>query len=282
MKRPFLVLFLVGISLAVIVSLVVKKTISADKIEMVEIMISTKDQPAGSFFNQASYQWQSWPFKGLPSEAITKQDVDDFDGDFTENARLRRGLVTGEPVLKTAIVRPQDQGFLAAVLEDGKRAVSIPVKAETSVAGFVRPGDWVDVVLTYEVRLGSGVDKQKASRVVARHAAETVIEGVRVLAVDQNVGDQDIDATLGKTVTLEVTPEQAERVALAEKMGDLSLSLRGQLAKDHQNSTNFTSDIEIGRALQAARRASTSADVSKTVRVYNGASATVIKVIGRE
>lgn len=280
MKKQILILFSVAIGIALVVSTLVKSSVSSEDVEMTEIMVSTKEQPAGSFFDERSFTWQSWPYEGLPFGTVTRKDFDEFEGDFLENARLRRGLVRGEPIMKSAIVRPNEQGFLAAVLEEGKRAVSIPVKAETSVAGFVRPGDWVDVVLTYEVRLGSGVNKSLAAEVVSKYAAETVIEGVRVLAVDQDVNDQKLDASPGKTVTLEVTPEQSERVALAERMGDLSLSLRGMSKENDKRKNNYTADIEIGRALNAARKASESGEVQKTVRLYHGASATVVEVVG--
>jgi pilus assembly protein CpaB len=121
-----------------------------------------------------------------------------------------------------ALVGPNDRGFLAAALGPGMRAITVPVNSSTGVAGFVFPGDRVDIVLTQEVAGGGDGPPLKVS--------ETVVRNVRVLATDQRTDSKGEDGkTLVKTfsnVTLEATPRIAEKVAVAQSIGQLSLSLR--------------------------------------------------------
>jgi pilus assembly protein CpaB len=135
---------------------------------------------------------------------------------------VRYTIAAGQPVTRGSLVGPQDRGFLAAALGPGMRAVTVPVSAVTGVAGFVFPGDHVDMVLTQTVSGGGEGPPLKVS--------ETIIRNVRVLATDQRFTDKDEE---GKTpvktfsnVTLEVTPRIAEKIAVAQSLGSLSLSLR--------------------------------------------------------
>jgi pilus assembly protein CpaB len=128
----------------------------------------------------------------------------------------------GQPVTRGALVGPQDRGFLAAALGPGMRAVTVPVNSSTGVAGFVFPGDHVDLVLTQQVQGGGDGPPLKVS--------ETIVRNIRVLATDQRFTDKDADGKqVIKTftnVTLEVTPRIAEKIAVAQSVGALSLSLR--------------------------------------------------------
>jgi pilus assembly protein CpaB len=131
-------------------------------------------------------------------------------------------VTAGQPVTRGSLVGPQDRGFLAAALGPGMRAITVPVNASTGVAGFVFPGDHVDLVLTQQVEGGGDGPSLKAS--------ETIVRNIRVLATDQRVTDKDKD---GKTevktfsnVTIEVTPRIAEKITVAQSIGTLSLSLR--------------------------------------------------------
>jgi pilus assembly protein CpaB len=135
---------------------------------------------------------------------------------------VRYQITAGQPVTRGSLIGPQDRGFLAAALGAGMRAITVPVNASAGVAGFVFPGDHVDLVLTQQVEGGGDGPALKVS--------ETIVRNIRVLATDQRVTDKDKD---GKTevktfsnVTLEVTPRIAEKVAVAQSMGMLSLSLR--------------------------------------------------------
>ncbi|MDB5243880.1 MAG: pilus assembly protein, partial [Spirosoma sp.] len=133
-------------------------------------------------------------------------------------AMLRRYLAAGDPLIRTEVLRPRDRGFLAAVLTPGARAISIGVDARSGASGLISPGDIVDVILTQEFQRG---DTPAGRRVVA----ETVLTAIRVIAVDQQiaqgaatpVADTPGSATrVARTVTLQVTSDQSERVAVAE------------------------------------------------------------------
>jgi len=135
---------------------------------------------------------------------------------------VRNPITAGQPITQGALVGPQDRGFLAAALGPGMRAVTVPVSATSGVAGFVFPGDRVDMVLTQEVQGGGDGPALKVS--------ETIVRNLRVLATDQRVDSKDeTGATVVKTfntVTVEATPRLAEKIAVAQSLGTLSLSLR--------------------------------------------------------
>ena len=141
-------------------------------------------------------------------------------------AMLRRYLDAGAPLTQADVLRPRDRGFLAAVLGPGRRAISIGVDAKSGASGLISPGDLVDVILTQELQRG---DTLAGRRVVA----ETVLTLIRVIAVDQQIaqgapqsGPNAGPNHVASTVTLQVTPEQANRVAVAERLGRLVLTVR--------------------------------------------------------
>jgi len=128
----------------------------------------------------------------------------------------------GQPLTQGALVKPGDRGFLAAALAPGMRAVTVPVSAQTSVAGFVFPGDRIDLVLTQSVPGGGDGEPLKVS--------ETILRNLRVLATDQRMDAMGPDGKpvvqTYSNVTIEVTPKIAEKIAVAQTVGSLSLSLR--------------------------------------------------------
>lgn len=139
-------------------------------------------------------------------------------------AMVRRPLAAGEFLRADDVLRPRDRGFLAAVLGRGMRAMSVGVDAVTGAAGLIWPGDRVDLILTQTF---DEQDVPAGRRVVG----ETVLADVRVIAVDQALaqgadGAVTTEGRLVRTVTLEVNPDQAEKVAVAARLGRLALSVR--------------------------------------------------------
>ena len=126
-------------------------------------------------------------------------------------------MIAGEPVTLRKLVGPGERGFLAAALAPGMRAVTVPVNQTTGIAGFIFPGDRVDMLLTHLVVDARGSERQ---------ASETVLYNVRVLAVDRDTNNIENAPKVASTVTLEVTPKIAEVISVLRKLGDLSLSLR--------------------------------------------------------
>lgn len=182
------------------------------------VLVARTDLPTGTFVNEQHLRWQTWPDSNLPENYLLKGR---FDEKGLYGAVVRRSFTAGQPIVRSQVVKPGDRGFLAAVLKPGFRAYSINVTATTSIAGLVFPGDRVDLLLAHS--LGKGRGGQKVS--------ETVLTNLRVLAIDQSVNDQAKKPRVGKTVTFEVTPKQAEILAVVSGLGRLSLSLRS-LAKD--------------------------------------------------
>jgi pilus assembly protein CpaB len=135
---------------------------------------------------------------------------------------VRRPLAAGDPLRNGDIVRPGDHGFLAAVLQPGMRAATISVDSTTGTGGLISPGDRVDLILTQSM---SAPNLPAGKRI----AAETALSNVRVLAIDQQLVQDTSQATSdtrNRSVTLEVTEEQAERLSVAMQLGRLSLSVR--------------------------------------------------------
>ncbi len=187
----------------------------------VEVLVAAENMPRGTFVKESHLRWQPWPEDGVTEQYITRgEGKSETDVSFQDmvGAVVRNGLTVGEPVTIGRLVRPGDRGFLAAVLEPGKRAVSVPVNATAGVAGFIFPGDRVDLILTHEF--------QREGEAITRRASETMLHDLRVLAVDQSVDDQNGAPKIAKTATVEVTPKQAEMIAVGMQLGRLSLTLR--------------------------------------------------------
>lgn len=152
--------------------------------------------------------------------------------DQVAGAVTRRRFEAGAPIIRGDIVKPGDSGFLAAVLLPGKRALTIGVNAITGGAGLVFPGDHVDVILTQNFQ---GQEKEPGNRAVA----EMIALDLRVIAVDQQLQANATPPKEGKvaqTVTLELDPQQAERIDVAAKLGELSLAIRGVPAEGDEKS----------------------------------------------
>jgi pilus assembly protein CpaB len=183
-----------------------------------EILVAKNAMPAGTFVKPDALEWRPWPQEGLTDAYLVKGKASEKD---LAGAVVRTHLYAGEPITTSRVVHPGEQGFLAAVLDPGKRAVAIPVDGTSGVAGFVFPGDFVDVIFTVK----RTVSAEGSEGNETRQFSETLLSDVRVLAIDQNL-DNSGAAKVGKNATLEVSPKQAERVALGLDMGTLSLSLR--------------------------------------------------------
>ena len=183
-----------------------------------KVLVAQRALPVGTIITADSIAFQAWP-KDMVQDAY----FIDGEADMTKlmGTVVRYPITAGQPVTQGTLVAPGDRGFLAAALGPGMRAITIPVSAKTGVAGFVFPGDHVDLVLTQQVK---GADSQPLK------ASETILRNLRVLATDQSTTTETVDGKSvvrqSSTVTLEVTPRIAEKVAVAETIGQISLSLR--------------------------------------------------------
>ena len=226
MDRKKLILLIGALVVAVGTALVARSMFGSTAPEAVavetydgpRVLVAQRALPTGTIITADVMKFQEWP-----DELV--QDAYFLDGEADLNALIgtvvRHAVTAGEPVTQGALVAPGDRGFLAAALTPGMRAVTVPVSAKTGVAGFVFPGDRVDLVLTQTVE-GDGPSLK---------AAETILRNLRVLATDQTT-DQRVNENgksivkTARVVTVEVTPKIAEKIAVAETLGSLSLSLR--------------------------------------------------------
>ncbi len=183
-----------------------------------KVLVAQRALPSGTIITADSIAYQDWP-----EELVKDAYFIDGEADMTKllGTVVRFQITAGQPVTQGTLVAPGDRGFLAAALGPGMRAVTIPVSAKTGVGGFVFPGDRVDLVLTQAVKGKEGLPLK---------ASETVLRNLRVLATDQSTESETVDGKTVvrafRTVTIEVTPRIAEKVAVAQTIGTLSLSLR--------------------------------------------------------
>ena len=185
-----------------------------------EVLVATRALPVGTIIDAEALRYQRWPESLTQPAYYIKNQTPGGPRELIGTV-VRNEIAAGQPITQGSLIKPGERGFLAAALGPGMRAVTVPVSVTSGVAGFVFPGDRVDIMLTQEVGGGEGPPLK---------ASETVFRNVRVLATDQRMSAQGED---GKpqiknftTVTLEATPKMAEKIAVAQTVGQLSLTLR--------------------------------------------------------
>ena len=191
------------------------------------VLVARKAIRRGEILRPYDLVWQTWPAGDIDKAYIVEggpRKPDDFAGWVAINP-----FAMGEPVTLEKIIAPGDRGFLAAVLQPGMRAVSVPVTVTSGVSGFIFPGDRVDLLLTYAVPVRAAAGKNGA-RPYEHRATATVLRNLRVIAIDQKLQAKPGEAVVAHTATFEVTPKQAEAIALASEIGKLSLSLHSLVA----------------------------------------------------
>lgn len=217
------------------------------------ILVAKRDISPGKFVDSMQdLEWVDAKEEMEDTEVIREKDTkkSEFNGGV-----VRRALKTGKPIAPDAITKAGDGGFLSAVLEPGMRAVSIAVTATTGAAGFIAPGDRVDLIVTHRIKTARGEASSDQDTVVS----ETFVHDVRVVAVDQSLDTPENKAQLAKNVTVEVSEGQAEQIAVATEMGKISMALRSALANpDAELKTGATrgSDVitSLGRKVNVAPR----------------------------
>lgn len=184
-----------------------------------KVLVAKRALPIGTIVTADSVGYQLWP-----QEMVQDAYFIDGQADMTKllGTVVRHATTAGEPVTQGSLVAPGDRGFLAAALGPGMRAITVTVSDKTGVAGFVFPGDRVDLMLTQTVAGEEGQDLK---------ASETILTNMRVLATDQStetrISENGQTVVQGfSMVTMEVTPKIAEKIAVAETIGSLSLALR--------------------------------------------------------
>src|SRR5712672_2413189 len=215
-----------SLSLAIAGFSVLNSMRSGAAVPSVHILSATTELTAGTLLRSQDIAWR--PVSEAAPDHIVKPPASAVDARpeiiaetqaAVYGAVLRNRIVSGDPIRLGDIVRPGDRDFLQVVLSPGARAIAIPVSTGGASTGLLSPGDRVDVILTQTFKNDLPLAR--------RSVGETVVENLRVLAIDALESRPHGTANgFGRTVTLEVTPEQAERVNVATELGKLSLTLR--------------------------------------------------------
>ena len=189
------------------------------QLQTVDILVAKSDISLGQSVKPDDLQWQTWPAATASSSFISRASKADAVKEVTGSI-ARSPFIAGEPIREQKLVKADGSGFMAAILPAGFRAVSTEISPETGAGGFILPNDRVDVLLTKRDKSADGKGADVAN-------SEIILTNVRVLAIDQAPKEKEgTSALVGRTVTLELKPEQTETLARARQSGTLSLALR--------------------------------------------------------
>jgi pilus assembly protein CpaB len=213
----------------------------------VDVLVAKNEIGLGQSVKPDDLVWQTWPATSAGSSFIKRGDRPDASNQIV-GMIARAPFIAGEPIREPKLVKANGSGFMAAILPTGMRAISTEISAETGAGGFILPNDRVDVILT---RRDKGPDKG-APEIVQ---SEIVLPNVRVLAIDQAPKEKEgQNALVGRTVTLELKPEQAETLARSRQVGTLSLALRSIADVNMvENSTEEDSAPKKGASINIVR-----------------------------
>lgn len=230
----------------------------APKLDMDEVLVASADVPMGTQLTEKDYSWQAWP-KGAVSELMIVKSAGPTAFNEIKTATTRTSFLRGEPLRRDKLVVGPNSGFLSAVLPAGKRAVAIRIDQTggDTAGGFILPNDRVDVIRLYH---DAEASKLSGGDVVF---PQTVLSNVRVLAIGQNVQEENgKKVVVGTNATLELAPDQAELIIAAENVGggELHLVLRSLLDSAGAATTGgglgslpSMTIVRFGTAAQAAR-----------------------------
>jgi len=286
MNRNVLIVLAGSLLTAIIVGLIAQSALKSDpapvaasSIEMTEILVTSKMIPAGKRVEKTDLKWQEWPEDAIFPGAMRK-DLEEGNTDALIGLRAKRNFDAGEPFLSSGVISTESSNVLTAKLGKNNRAMAINVSAESMVGGFLVPGDFVDVIMTYKVKTDANAN-QDVRNTVKSLASETVLQNIKVLAVDQLAEAVSEDkGKVGRTITLEVSASQQQSLALAGTLGELHLALRGagdDTIIDHAGQA--TTDVTIGQTLnKVTELQKETRKKSNTVRVYSNRNVSDLSV----
>jgi pilus assembly protein CpaB len=270
MNKNVVIVLIGGFVVAILVAVLVQASLGGkqapkENAPVAQVLVAAKELPVGTELKSGDLSWQDWPGQTF-SGAITRDK--EQKPEEALSGRLTTRVAQGQPVLSSYIFKEGRGNIVAATMAKGMRAVAISVKADTMAGGFISPGDYVDIILTYQVR--GNTNTPEIRNLVNQVVSETILKNVRVLAVDQETTRSQDAAKIGKTITVEVDSEGAEKVALAEVMGDMSLSLRALGDDEIENTSAYTTDVKASQILQNMARIENGGPTTGAVKIYNG------------
>ncbi len=181
-----------------------------EAVELAKVVVATSEIKFGEAISASNIKVVDWPKDAFPEGAFTATSDVISDG----NRRVLTTIFPGEPIITAKITGENGRAGLSGVITEGMRAVTVPVNTVNGVAGFVQPGDRVDILLTKNNSENNGT------------SSTTIMEYVKILSVDQNAGSRNETAQLASSVTIETDTRGTEKIAWALNVGTLSLTLR--------------------------------------------------------
>lgn len=222
-------------------------------VKLSQVLVLASDVPMGGAVN-GRLAWQSWPADAVNSNFITRSsDPDAMDQ--MKNSLARVAMYSGEPLRRSKLVG-DGQSFMSSILPSGMRAVATRIAADTSAGGFILPNDYVDVIMTR---------RKDAENGDSGYITETILQNIKVLAIDQAIQEDEEGrrVKVGETATLELTPQQAEIITVAQQMADrLSLALRS-VADAQQKAENEADYLVSGNGRRGTVRLIKSGEVTE-------------------
>ncbi len=216
---------LAGLGAAFFISTLVQPppapVVETREVNTVEVLVAASEIALGQTVNEGSFRWLAWPTEAAARGYITKQNGGTSKVRELAGSIARAPLLAGEPVTPAKLIKAGQGGVLAAILPQGMRAISTKIKAETAAGSLILPNDHVDVIIVRRIRIKSGGEEVNS---------DTLFRNIRVIAIGQQIetkeGKKAADSS-ASTATLELTPRQAQDMALANALGgDITLSLR--------------------------------------------------------
>jgi pilus assembly protein CpaB len=190
------------------------------QLQTVDVLVAKSDIAVGQTLTENDMQWQTWPAATASNSFVRRNERPDATTQLAGSI-ARSPFIAGEPIREPKLIKANGSGFMAAILPQGMRAISTEISPETAAGGFVLPNDRVDVILTRRLK---NPDPKATGDIVV---SETILANIRVLAIDQAPKEKEgQNSVVGKTVTLELKPQQVPLLAQARQAGVLSLALR--------------------------------------------------------
>jgi pilus assembly protein CpaB len=211
---------------------------AAPKLDTDEVLVAVQDIAMGAQIGDASVAWQLWPKAAVSESMIAKSSGPNAMED-VKGSLARESFIRGEPMRRDKLVKTGANGFMSAILPSGMRAIAIKIDnaGDSYAGGFILPNDRVDVIAVYHD------EEATKAKGVAVLAARTILSNVRVLAIGQNIEDQNGKKVVtGANATLELDPAQAVLIVLAQQAGNTNLHLALRSLADSGGKTETLAD----------------------------------------
>jgi pilus assembly protein CpaB len=233
--------------------------------EVANLVVAATDLEFGNRIDREHLRETPWPADSMPEGAFST--IDELLGDGSEERVALKPVIKGEPVLATKVSGFGGRATLSALLPDNKRAFSIRVNDVSGVGGFLLPGDRVDILLTRTLGDRGGREDQ---------VTDIILQNITVRGIDQIASEDQNKPVVVRTATVEVTPEEAQKLALATQVGKLSLALRNMKTAQEEK----VGTIRVGDLVRGTKKAPTRIESQPKVRVRRGSELTTEEVRG--